>query len=119
MSPPVLAYMGDAVFELYVRTYLVEREGEAPVGDLHHLATQWVRARGQAALLEEIRPILTEEEARLVRRGRNAPGRVPKGSTMGDYRHATGLETLLGALYLEGKTDRLQEIMEAVFKAWQ
>ncbi len=114
LSPQVLAYVGDAVFEVYIRTHLVVEEGPKPVTELHRRAISLARARGQADLLQTIEPLLSEEEIRLVRRGRNAGGRVPKGSTTGDYRQATGLETLLGALYLEGKMDRLQEIMAEI-----
>jgi len=116
LSPQVLAYLGDAVFEVYIRTGLVERKGSRSVSELHLLATSWARARGQAALLQKILPLLTEEEARLVRRGRNRGGRVPRGAAVVDYRQATGLETLLGALYLEGKLDRLQDIMAALLE---
>ncbi len=112
-SPQVLAYVGDAVFEVYIRTFLVGREGDKPVTSLHRSATFLARARGQAAFLKEIEPLLTEKEMGLVRRGRNAGGRIPKGAAMGDYRQATGLETLLGTLYLEGSVERLQEIMGA------
>jgi ribonuclease III family protein len=118
LSPQVLAYAGDAVFELYVRTYLIETKGSAAPGALHRLATDLVRAGGQAALLKEIQPLLTEEESRWVKRGRNSGGRVPKGATVGEYRHATGLEALLGFLYLAGKTERLEEIMDVIIKTW-
>ncbi len=118
LSPQVLAYAGDAVFELYVRTYLIETKGAATPGALHRMATALVRAGGQAALLKEIQPLLTEEESRWVKRGRNSGGRVPKGATVGEYRHATGLEALLGFLYLGGKTERLQEIMDIIIKIW-
>jgi ribonuclease III family protein len=118
LSPQNLAYAGDAVFELYVRTYLIETKGSAAPGALHRLATDLVRAGGQAAFLKEIQPLLTEEESRWVKRGRNSGGRVPKGATVGEYRHATGLEALLGFLYLAGKTERLQEIMDVITKTW-
>lgn len=118
LSPQVLAYAGDAVFELYVRTYLINKEGSASPKTLHHCATALVRAGGQATLLKEILPLLTEEEIRWVKRGRNSGGRVPRGATVGEYRHATGLEALLGFCYLGGNTERLQEIMDIIIKIW-
>ncbi len=118
LSPQVLAYVGDAVFELYIRTYLVGKERAAPAGALHRSATCLARAGGQASLLRKIQPLLTEEETRLVKRGRNSGGRVPKGARVADYRQATGLEALLGTLYLEGRVERLQEITEFIFCVW-
>lgn len=118
LSPQILAYAGDAVFELYVRTYLIQKEIPASPGALHSRATNLVRAGGQAALLQEILPLLTAEESRWVKRGRNSSGRVPKGATVGEYRHATGLEALLGFLYLGGNIERLEEIMDIIIKVW-
>jgi len=115
LSPPVLAYVGDAVFELFVRGRLVET-GLAKVNDLHREAVARVRASSQAACLERLMDRLDEEERDLVRRGRNAhPGGVPAGASVAEYRQSTALETLLGWLYLQGKNGRLQEIMDLVW----
>ena len=117
LSPQVAAYVGDAVFELYIRTFLVQLEGQMPINELHHRATSLARAGGQASLLQEVLPLLSEEELTTVRRGRNAGGRVPRGAKVKDYRYATGLEALLGTLYLEGKTERLHTIMARIMEA--
>ncbi len=116
LSPLVLAYIGDAVFELYIRTYLVGKE-KKPINSLHQSATALVRAGAQASLLKEIMPYLQETEINLMKRGRNTKSKVPRGASMADYRHATGLETLLGALFLEENRERLDVIMEKIIDA--
>lgn len=114
MNPVVLAYMGDAVFELLVRQYLLS----LPNHKSHHLhreATKLVSAKAQRLLLERIQPLLTEEEADVVRRGRNAKsGAPPRNADPADYRHATAMECLIGYLYYEGRFERLAIIMDAV-----
>ncbi|HUW65215.1 MAG TPA: ribonuclease III domain-containing protein [Spirochaetia bacterium] len=115
LSPLVMAYVGDAVFELGVRVRLVET-GLAKVGDLHREAVARVRAPSQAACLDQLMDRLNEEEKDLVRRGRNARSSgVPQGVSVADYRHSTALETLLGCLYLKGEHARLEEIMDLIW----
>jgi ribonuclease-3 family protein len=115
LSPPVLAYVGDAVYELEVRERLV-KSGLARVNDLHKKAVLRVRASGQAACLERLMDRLDEEEKDLVRRGRNAhSGGVPAGASVEDYRSSTALEALLGWLYLQGRSARVREIMDLVW----
>ncbi|MCU6711641.1 ribonuclease III [Paenibacillus sp. J5C_2022] len=113
MNPVALAYMGDAVFELLVRQYLLS----LPNHKSHHLhqeATKLVSAKAQRLLLERVQPLLTEEEADIVRRGRNAKsGAPPKNADPADYRQATALECLVGYLYYEGRFDRLAVFMDA------
>ncbi|RJE83096.1 ribonuclease III [Paenibacillus sp. 1011MAR3C5] len=110
MNPVVLAYMGDAVFELLVRQYLIS----LPNNKSHHLhkeATKLVSAKAQRELLERWQPHLDEEEADIVRRGRNTKsGAPPKNADPADYRYATALECLVGYLYFEGRLDRLGEL---------
>ncbi|HHY36511.1 MAG TPA: ribonuclease III [Firmicutes bacterium] len=106
-----LAYIGDAVYELFVRTDLVSR-GLCRGEDLHREAVRRVRASAQAQKLSELLARLTEEERELVRRGRNAKtGQVPRGARVIEYRHSTAFEVLLGYLFLKGKWDRLEEIL--------
>ncbi len=114
LPPQVAAYLGDAVFELYIRAYLLKKLPGASPGKLHATAVSLVRASTQALLLREIASILTEEENALVKQGRNTKGQIPRGADMADYRHATGLECLLGSLFIAGKRDRLDEIMTAM-----
>ncbi|MFX3631170.1 MAG: Mini-ribonuclease 3 [Candidatus Pristimantibacillus sp.] len=113
LSPVVLAYIGDGVFELMVRQYLVSLANHRP-HHLHREATKFVSAKAQRLLLEKWQPLLTEEEADMVRRGRNTKsGTPPKNADPADYRQATALECLVGYLYYEGRTERLQELFAA------
>lgn len=107
-----LAHLGDSVFEIMVRSWLC-LHGTSKVKDLHRATVQFVAAPAQAERYERIAPILTEEEAAVFRRGRNTtPHSVPKAATRGQYQTATGLEALFGYLYLQGKTERLNELFE-------
>jgi ribonuclease-3 family protein len=111
MSPLVWAYVGDSVYDLFVRSFLVGRYPEN-AHNLHVRSIGFVSAQAQAQALDELYPFLTEEEQGVFRRGRNAkPGTVPKNASIRDYHNATGLEALFGWLYLCGKTDRLGELM--------
>ncbi|MCM3631432.1 ribonuclease III [Paenibacillus glycanilyticus] len=113
INPVVLAYVGDSVFELLVRQYLVS----LPNHKSHHLhreATKIVSAKAQRKLLEKWQPLLTEEEADIVRRGRNTKsGAPPKNADPADYRQATALECLVGYLYYEERIERLHELFAA------
>lgn len=105
-----LAHCGDAVFELLVRTWLCTA-GKTATKQLHHLTVQYVNAPAQAARAEKMLPLLTEDELAIYRRGRNAHVHaIPKNATHEQYSRATGLECLFGALYLAGKTERLNEL---------
>lgn len=109
-SPLVLAYIGDAVFELYVRKMLVEK-GNMPVDRLHKMATGYVSAAAQSEAFKRLEENLTELEMSIYKRGRNTKSTVPKNADMAQYRMATGLEALVGYIYLKGGKDRLDEIM--------
>lgn len=111
-SPLVLAYMGDAVFEILVRKYVVST-GNAPVNTLNKRARGIVNAGNQAKLYMLLESHLTEEEMAVMKRGRNAKSFTKaKNQSVTDYRHATGVETLFGYLYLKGDKDRLQELFD-------
>jgi len=115
INPVVLAYMGDAVFEMIVRQYVIAKPNHKS-HHLHRQATSFVSAKAQCAILERWQPLLTEREADIVRRGRNAKsGAPPKNADPADYRQATALECLVGYLYYEKQTDRLRELMEIAF----
>ena len=110
MSSLGLAHLGDSVFEVMVRSWIC-LSGKAKVKDLHRATVKYVAAPAQAARMERILPILTEEEHDVFRRGRNtAPHSVPKAASRGEYQTATGFEALFGWLYLQGRTDRLNEL---------
>lgn len=114
MLPPLLlAYVGDAVFELYIRKKLV-LSGARPLYQLHREAVRHVEAHGQSRILGIIEPHLAPLELDIVRRGRNTNNRVPKHVSMAAYRRATGLEALFGWLYLKGDTERLQSLFDLI-----
>ncbi len=107
-----LAHLGDAVFELMVRSWLCA-SGRATARGLHRASVRWVSAGAQARAAGKLLPILSPEEADMYRRGRNARVHaVPRGATVGEYHAATGFETLFGYLYLKGRTERLNELFE-------
>ena len=110
-SPLTLAYIGDGIYELIIRTVLV-RKGNCPVNQLHKKASSLVKAASQSAIMEVIEEKLTEEEHNIYRRGRNAHSpTMAKHATMADYRRATGFEALMGYLYLKGDYTRMIELV--------
>lgn len=111
MAPLVLAYMGDAIYEVFVRSYLIKR-GRMPVNELHRAATRYVKAKAQAEIVHALEELLTEEEWQVVKRGRNQKSATtPKNAALIDYKYATGFEALLGYLFFCGREQRLMEIM--------
>lgn len=110
-SPLTLAYIGDAIFELVVRTVLVERKN-TQAEKLHKAATKIVKAETQALMIESIKDELTEEEMAVYKRGRNAKAVTrAKNATMSEYRRATGFEALMGYLYLKGDMERMIKLI--------
>jgi ribonuclease-3 family protein len=110
-SPLTLAYIGDGIFELVVRTVLVERKN-TQAEKLHKAATKIVKAETQALLIEAIKEELTEEELSVYKRGRNAKAVTrAKNATMSEYRRATGFEALMGYLYLKGDMERMMKLI--------
>ena len=111
LSPLVLAYVGDSVFDLYIRSMLVFYE-KGNVNKLHRAATSYVRSGSQARIAKDVSEILDDKEKDILRRGRNAhSGYVPKNAVVSEYRYATGFEALIGYLYLKGNIERLMEIL--------
>ena len=110
-SPLTLAYIGDGVYELIIRTVLVKK-GNCPVNRLHKKASSLVKAGAQSAIMEVIEEELTPEELSVYRRGRNAHSpTMAKHATMADYRRATGFEALMGYLYLKEDYTRMIELV--------
>lgn len=106
-SPLVLAYLGDGVYELIIRSKVVNM-GNMQVNKMHKKSASLVKAQTQAAMIRFLEPELSEEEKTVVRRGRNAKSAtMAKNATMADYRLATGFEALVGYLYLSGQFERL------------
>ena len=109
-----LAYLGDSIYEIYVRSFLLS-ESDSKVNDLHKKATKFVCASAQAEFYRRIEGMLTEEEIAVFHRGRNTKSHPPKNAQMSDYRTATGVETLLGYLYLQNRSERISELMQKLF----
>ena len=115
-SPLPLAYIGDSVYDLFIRTKVIEK-GNRHVTDLHKESVKFVKAHSQAESVHAIENKLTEDEIRVLKWGRNAKSTPPKNADVTDYRYATGFETLLGYLYLEGNMDRLKEVLNMAYDA--
>lgn len=117
MSPLVLAYLGDTVYETYIREHLIRQNTQRKVNDLHKLAIKYVKAKAQASIIHEIESELTEEESKIYKRGRNQKSNTsPKNADIIDYKHATGFEALIGYLYLNNEIERLQYIINKGIK---
>ena len=117
LSMLALAHVGDAVYELLTRTMLCTRANSS-VAQLHKQTVSYVNAPAQARAAEKILPLLDAEEASVYRRGRNAKvNSVPHNADIGQYHAATGLEALFGWLYLQGRTERVEELFHAIMEA--
>lgn len=117
LAPLTLAYIGDGVYELFVRTRVIEENENMPAHKLHKKTIQYVRAHAQSQSITAMLPHLTEEENAVFRRGRNAKSHtVPKNADLMDYKRATGFEALIGYLYLSGQENRLKELMDIAYE---
>ena len=115
LSPLQLAYLGDSVYELLVRTYLLKKEFN--VNELHKATIKYVRAKAQSDIIHRISELLTEKEMTYVKKGRNAKSNTtPKNADLLDYKYATGFECLFGYLYLTNQDSRIGEIFEYIIK---
>ena len=111
-SPLTLAYVGDAVYELVIRTMIISK-GNAPVNKLHKRSAALVKAPAQAQMMKVIEPLLSEEELHIYKRGRNAKSYTSaKNASVIDYRIATGFEALMGWLYLQERQERMLELIK-------
>lgn len=111
ISMQTLAFIGDAVFNVYIRTYLASKSN-SQTGKLHVASIHYVSAKGQAKMIEHLQDILTEEEIAIYKRGRNTNiHAVSKNVDVITYKMATGFETLIGYLYLQHQSERLDEIV--------
>jgi ribonuclease-3 family protein len=110
LNPIVLAYIGDSVYELFVRTAVLKKE--AKVNNLHKESVKYVKAEAQAEALKALAEELTEEETSIIKRARNNKSiHIPKNCSPMDYRNATGFEALIGYLYLTNQNERLKEVI--------
>lgn len=113
LSPLQLAYIGDAVYELLVRTYLLKQK--TPVKKLHNANISYVKAEAQASIVHKLEDSLREKEKRIVKKGRNAKSKtVPRNAKLIDYKYATGFEALFGYLYLTEQDERIDELFEKI-----
>ena len=113
MSQLVLAYLGDTVYESYIREHLIRQNMNRKVNNLHKLAIQYSKAKAQATIIHEIENELTEEEMKIFKRGRNQKSHTaPKNADIIDYKYATGFEALIGYLYLSEDKERLEYIVK-------
>ncbi|MBQ6531221.1 MAG: Mini-ribonuclease 3 [Clostridia bacterium] len=116
-APLTLAYIGDDVYDIYVRTRVIEEHEDMPPNKLHRITSGYVRAHAQANSIKALLPYLTEDETAIFKRGRNSkPYTMAKNATAADYHMATGLEALFGFLYLSEKTERLNELMQIAYE---
>ena len=114
-NPLALAFLGDSVYEVLVRQKIVTSK-DVNVRKLHLLSVEKVRASYQASGVKAIESLLSEEESDILRRGRNAKSPIPKSSSVGEYRLATGLEALFGYLYLIGATERINQLFRIIYE---
>lgn len=115
INPLVLAFIGDAVYEVFVRTYLVDINRDMSVHKLHVRSTQFVKAHAQSEFIKKIENCLTEEEIYFFKRGRNSKSAtVPKNADVQEYRFATGFETLIGFLYITEQNERLNQLLNMI-----
>lgn len=116
-SPLALAYIGDGVYELYVRTRVIEEHPTMPAHKLHLQTVKYVKAQAQAKSIHTMSGILSDEETAIFKRGRNAKSYTSaKNASITDYRHATGFEALIGYLYITKQTERMNELMKIAFE---
>ena len=119
LSPLNLAFIGDCIYEIFVRETLVY-EANRPVNDLHAESVKFVSAKAQCEAYEKIKGFLTDEEEAVFKRGRNAKvSHSPKSASQGEYHIATGIEALCGFLYLENRTERLRELFKIILDKTQ
>ena len=114
LSPLVLAYIGDSIFDLVIKTYLLDTKGNMQVNKLNRFASNIVKAQSQSEMIGIIEPLLSPAEEVVYKRGRNAKSYTSaKNASISDYRRATGFEALMGYLYLEGEYERMIQLIKA------
>ena len=117
-SPLALAYIGDSVYEIYVRARVLAENPDKPAHKLHVEAVKYVKAHAQSNSMEKVAEMLDEEETAVYKRGRNAKAAtVPKNAVLADYRRATGFEALVGYLFILQRYERLELIMQTAYES--
>ncbi len=119
MSPLIWAYIGDSVFEIYIRDKMIQK-GIPSNAKLHKNTTMYVKASSQARIIEKLKSILTDEELDIVRRARNADSNtIPKNASIIEYKNATSLEGILGYLFLIGNYERLMYLLDYAYNNFE
>jgi ribonuclease-3 family protein len=117
INPLVLAFIGDAIYEVFIRMYLVDTNRDMSVHKVHLKCVQFVKAHAQSEFIKKMESSLTEEEVYFFKRGRNSKsGTIPKNADVQEYRFATGFETLIGFLYITEQDERLNELLNMIMK---
>lgn len=116
ISPLTLAFIGDAVYEVFVRTYLLSENKSMKVQQLHLKTVGYVKAKAQSNYAKVILDLLNEDEMAVFKRGRNTKSSTPKNADVGEYRWATGFEAIIGYLYISGKTERLNYLLNKIIE---
>lgn len=116
LNPLVLALAGDAVYEVFIRTYLIEKFRGMNVNKLHKKTVSYVKAKSQCEYMKQIIDELNEKEMAIFKRGRNSKSHTPKNGDVIEYKWATGFEALIGYLYLSGETRRLDYILTKIIR---
>jgi ribonuclease III family protein len=120
LNPLVLAFIGDAIYEIFIRTYLVDKNRDMSVHKLHVNCISYVKAHAQSEFIKALEERLTEEELAIFKRGRNSKsGTIPKNADLQEYRAATGFEALVGYLYITEQTERLNYLFNSVIELKQ
>ena len=118
-SPLALAYIGDGIYELVIRTVILGKGGR-PVNQMHRMSSHFAKARAQSEMVEILLPHMTEQEKQIYHRGRNAKSYTKaKNASVNDYRRATGLEAVMGYLYLSGQFPRLVELVKTAVDTYK
>lgn len=117
LNPLVLAFIGDAIYEVFIRTYLTDKNREMSVHKLHKEAITFVKAHAQSEFIKKLEDKLSEEELSIFKRGRNSKsGTVPKNADVQEYRAATGFESLVGFLYITDQNARLNYLLNTIIE---
>ena len=114
LNPLVLAFIGDSIYEVFIRLYVINKNRDMSVHKLHLKVVSFVKAHAQSEFIKAIEQTLNEEEIAIFKRGRNAKSGVPKNADVQEYRMATGLEAVIGYLYITEQTIRLNQILNQI-----
>lgn len=114
LNPLVLAFIGDSVYEIFIRLFVVDKNRDMSVHKIHVKVVSFVKAHAQSEFMKKLEQTLNEEEMAIFKRGRNAKSGVPKNADVQEYRMATGFEAVIGYLYLTQQTARLNEMLNEI-----